>query len=102
MINRDLYERLGGLRGIYVQGDFEDSDLCLRLAEEGLESWYLPDAELYHLEAQSYPSDLRRLTHRYNAWLQTHLWNDRIEAMAQMFPEIAEESGQPIAVGPWP
>ena len=35
MIDRELYERIGGLRGMYVQGDFEDSDRCLRLAEAG-------------------------------------------------------------------
>jgi O-antigen biosynthesis protein len=81
MIDRGLYEELGGLRGMYVQGDYEDSDLCLRLLECGRENWYLPDAELFHLEAQSYPSELRRLTRRYNTWLHTHLWGTRIERL---------------------
>jgi GT2 family glycosyltransferase len=81
MIDRERYERMGGLRGQFVQGDYEDSDLCLRLREEGLASWYLPDAELYHLEAQSYPSELRRTTSAYNTWLQSHLWSERIEAV---------------------
>lgn len=80
MIDRALYHRLGGLRDIYVQGDFEDSDLCLRLAEAGLENWYLPAVELYHLEGQSYPGELRRLTWRYNAWLHTRLWDEQIAA----------------------
>ena len=31
MIQRDLYRELDGLRSIYIQGDYEDSDLCLRL-----------------------------------------------------------------------
>jgi len=81
MIDRERYEQLGGLRGQFVQGDYEDSDLCLRLRELGLDSWYLPDAELYHLEAQSYPNELRRLTSAYNTWLHSHLWSDRIAAM---------------------
>jgi GT2 family glycosyltransferase len=93
MIARDLYQQLGGLRGIYVQGDFEDSDLCLRLAEAGYENWYLPDAELYHLEGQSYPAPMRQLTGRYNAWLHTHLWNENIEkVMAQYASPVTKRS----------
>jgi GT2 family glycosyltransferase len=84
MINADLYKRLGGLRGIYVQGDFEDSDLCLRLIEAGYENWYFADAELYHLEGQSYALASRQLNAQYNTWLNTRLWNEHIEAvMAQ-------------------
>lgn len=83
MIDRERYEQLGGLRGRFVQGDYEDSDLSMRLRELGLASWYLPDAELYHLEAQSYPTELRRLTTAYNTWLHTHLWDERLaDAMA--------------------
>jgi GT2 family glycosyltransferase len=83
MIERERYEQLGGLRGQFVQGDYEDSDLCLRLRELGLASWYLPDAELYHLEAQSYPNELRRATSAYNTWLHSYLWSEAIaEVMA--------------------
>ena len=78
MIAREHYERLGGLRGIFVRGDYEDFDLCLRLSEEGRDSWYVPDVELYHLEAQSYTADLRAPANRYNMWLHTHIWGERI------------------------
>jgi len=81
MIDRALYAQVGGLRGMYVQGDYEDSDLCLRLIEAGYENWYLPTAELYHLEGQSYPGVLRQLTYRYNTRLHTGLWNEHIEAV---------------------
>jgi len=83
MIDHDLFERVGGFRGIYVQGDYEDTDLCLRLREDGLENWYLPEVELYHLEGQSYPSELRRIMSRYNAWLHTRTWSERIEALVE-------------------
>ena len=83
MVSRELYEQLGGLRGIYVRGDYEDFDLCLRLAEAGRQNWYLPAVELYHLEALSYDSEVRRHANRYNAWLHTHLWRERIEALAR-------------------
>lgn len=81
MIDRDLFETFGGLRGIYVQGDYEDSDLCLQLSGKGYENWYTPSAELYHLEGQSYSPDRRRPANRYNMWLHSHLWGDRIAAI---------------------
>jgi GT2 family glycosyltransferase len=82
MISAELYRSLGGLRGVYVQGDYEDSDLCLRLAELGLDRWFYPDVELYHLEGQSYALADRRPTTEYNAWLHTHLWKEQIESLA--------------------
>jgi len=74
-----VYERLGGLRGLYVQGDYEDSDLCLRLRDAGLECWYMPQVELYHLEGQSFLSPTRAASADYNRWLHTRLWNETIE-----------------------
>jgi GT2 family glycosyltransferase len=81
MISRALFQAHGGLRGSYIQGDYEDSDLCLRLSEAGLENWYLPEVELHHLEGQSYAMPLRQLTGRYNRWLHTHLWDAQIRAL---------------------
>jgi GT2 family glycosyltransferase len=91
LISRELYQAIGGLRAVYVQGDFEDSDLCLRLLREGFENWYLPEAELYHLEGQSYAAPLRRLTSRYNAWLHTRYWADAIAETAEE-PRPAKET----------
>jgi GT2 family glycosyltransferase len=81
MIARSLYEDLGGLRGIYVQGDYEDTDLCMRLMARGLENWYYPGAEVFHLEALSYMPSMRMPANRYNAWLHTHLWRKQIEEL---------------------
>jgi hypothetical protein len=81
MIDRELYRSLGGLRSIFIQGDYEDSDLCLRLAEAGYDTWYLADVELYHLEGQSYPGPLRASASRYNRWLHSRLWRSRIESL---------------------
>ena len=82
MISTELYRELGGLRGAYLRGDYEDSDLCLRLHEMGRETWYMPDVELYHLEGQSYPTHERSLTSDYNKWLQTHQWAEELAAQA--------------------
>jgi GT2 family glycosyltransferase len=89
MVDRALYHGVGGLQEIYVMGGFEDSDLCLRLVEGGKRNWYLADVELYHLEAQSLPGHIRP-ANRYNAWLQTHLWNEQIGALMRAQPEAAD------------
>ncbi len=81
MINSHLYHQLEGLQGIYVQGDYEDSDLCLRLIENGYENWYYPSVQLYHLEGQSYPEQLRQLSYQYNCWLHARLWDKQIESI---------------------
>jgi GT2 family glycosyltransferase len=83
LIDRELYDQVGGLRNIYVQGDYEDADLCMRMMEGARQNWYLPAVELYHLEALSYQSNLRLAANRYNGWLHTHLWHDRIAALME-------------------
>lgn len=85
MVDRRLYQRLGGFPTIYVQGDYEDADFCLRLLDEGLHNWYLPDAELYHLEGQSYRPDARRPLNRYNMWLHNHIHGTSVERVMESF-----------------
>ncbi len=81
LIDRMLFHEIGGLAERYVQGDFEDSDLCLRLTEAGYTNWYLPTVDLYHLEGQSYPTSLRQRTTLFNRWLFTQQWDAAIGAM---------------------
>jgi GT2 family glycosyltransferase len=86
MVERRLYQSVGGLPHSYVQGGYEDSHFCLQLMEQGLRNRYAPEIELYHLEAQSYVSTAHRARYtRYNVWLQTMLWGDRLEALADEF-----------------
>lgn len=85
MIARSLYDSVGGLSGTYVQGDYEDSDICLQMLDQGRSNWYLPDVELYHLEGQSYSPDVRVPANRYNAWLHTERWSEKItQVMSQL------------------
>ena len=42
MIERELFEDLGGLQQIYVRGDYEDSHLCLELLDRGRETGTCP------------------------------------------------------------
>jgi GT2 family glycosyltransferase len=78
MVDRHLYESIGGLPTAYIQGDYEDADFCLRLLKQGLGNWYLPLAELYHLEGQSYAPEVRRPLNRYNMWVHNHVWGATI------------------------
>lgn len=85
MIDRELFWRTGGLDQGYVQGDFEDTDLCMRLREQGRENWYEPQIELYHLEGVSYPLSSRIANSVYNRWRHSRKWSAEIEsAMAAM------------------
>jgi GT2 family glycosyltransferase len=90
MISHELYKQVGGFHSAYVQGDFEDSDLCLRLSKAGRDNWYLPAVALYHLEAQSYPTQLRQSVSAYNRWLHSEMWNVEIAATMRRFSQLAE------------
>ena len=93
MIARDLYQKMDGLSGDYLQGDFEDSDLCLRLLEAGRQNWYFAGAALYHLEASSYDPEARRLHDAFNRWLHSHVWGKRLAALDG--PAVARIAAMP-------
>jgi hypothetical protein len=78
MIDRALFDRVGGLPGIYVEEGYEGSDLCLQLAEQRLECWYLPDVELYHAQVPRGPEERRPAAERYDRWLHSHRWGDQL------------------------
>jgi GT2 family glycosyltransferase len=84
MIETAMYREIGGLRGMYIQGDYEDSDLCLRLSRAGRQNWYFPHVELYHLEGQSYPSEERHVTGAYNKWLHSHTWSEEMSVIMEI------------------
>ena len=92
LIDRERYEEVGGLPLHYVQGDYEDSELCLRLAEAGYENWYLSEVELYHLEGQSYVADTRRVPSEYNMWLHSEIWGERIEELMAEFDALGSQT----------
>lgn len=77
LMARDLLAEMGGLDEGYAIGDFEDADLCLRLAARGLGCAVDMDVALHHLERQSQAgSELRwrmNLT-LANAWLHERRW----------------------------
>ncbi|MBP2298994.1 glycosyltransferase [Azospirillum picis] len=77
LTTRAIYAAAGGFCEDYVIGDFEDSDLCLRIREQGLDIRYTPSVELYHLERRSigrHQGYTRGVASEYNRWLHGRRW----------------------------
>lgn len=53
LLEKSLYDEIGGFDAMYVLGDFEDSDLCLKVIEKGLDIYVDNEVVLYHLERLS-------------------------------------------------
>lgn len=88
---RETYERVGGFTEDYVIGDYEDSDLCLKIRRLGLQIAYEPAACLYHLERRSIRRSqdyMRGVASQYNSWLHTQRWEDDIRDL------MADRSGK--------
>jgi GT2 family glycosyltransferase len=79
----ELYRELDGLSTDYVKGGYEDADLCMRIHERGLETWYVPEVELYHLEGRSYVPSQTDMSNRFNAWLFNQRWGERVDSMGE-------------------
>lgn len=79
MLKKAIYEEVGGFTEDYIIGDFEDSDLCLKIRDKGYQNWYIPSIELYHLERQSQSmtgeDHWRFHLTLYNCWFHSLKWN---------------------------
>lgn len=86
MISKGLYQKVGGLDEQYFLGDFEDSDLCLKLIEQGKKNYYMSNLKLYHLERQSQSlfenNDWKTKVTVYNCWQHTKRWDQLISRLA--------------------
>jgi GT2 family glycosyltransferase len=84
LVQRDDYEAVGGVCEDYVIGDYEDSDLCLRLRESGAPILYVPEAELFHFERRSislHQGYTRTTASLYNRLLHHQRWDADIAAL---------------------
>ncbi|CAO3433721.1 glycosyltransferase [Azospirillum doebereinerae] len=92
LTTRAAYETAGGFCEDYVIGDFEDSDLCLRIRDAGLDIRYVPSVELYHLERRSigrHQGYTRGVASEYNRWLHSIRWDGRMAALMAQAWEAA-------------
>ena len=83
-IRRKLFEQIGGVCEDYIIGDYEDSDLCLRVRSAGSAITYVPEAELFHFERRSiglHAGYTRTHAALYNRLLHHARWDDTITAL---------------------
>jgi GT2 family glycosyltransferase len=79
VMSRALALALKGFDESFIVGDFEDSDLCLRVKQRGLSCAVDHDVQLYHLERKSQvaPGQSWRMNLTlYNAWVHQRRWFD--------------------------
>jgi GT2 family glycosyltransferase len=96
LLHRGVFEDVDGFSEDYVIGDYEDSDLCLKIRAQGFDIRYVPDAELYHFERKSISTHsdyMRGVATQYNAWLHAQRWDDQMtEFSMQGVPQPAAEA----------
>jgi GT2 family glycosyltransferase len=83
-VRAEAWRAVGGISTDYVIGDYEDSDLCLRLRADGGEIGYVPAAELFHFERQSirdHGGYAKSLAATYNRGLHHRRWAPDIAAL---------------------
>ena len=93
LIRRAAWDEVGGFASDYIVGDYEDSDLCLRLRQAGGEIFYEPAAELFHFERQSIAQHggyAGTVAAAYNRRLHHRRWDVAIEALMEVFPRMGE------------
>jgi GT2 family glycosyltransferase len=96
LVHRSLYEAVNGLTEDFIIGDYEDSDLCLKIRGNGRSIRYEPAAELYHFERQSiryHKGYTRTIACAYNRRLHAARWDGAMEETMRRFgAPVAEEA----------
>lgn len=88
LVRQKLFEQAGGVTEDYIIGDYEDSDLCLKLRAAGAAIAYVPQAELWHFERRSITAHrgyTRTLASLYNRRLHHARWDSAIAALMAGF-----------------
>lgn len=94
LIPRGIYEEVSGFSEDYVVGDYEDSDLCLKLRSRGYDIRYEPRAELYHFERRSitlHAGYVGTAASAYNRALHAGRWSDLMAEVTSGEELSAEE-----------
>lgn len=85
LVEKQKYDAIGGFDTSYILGDFEDSDLCLKLLESGYDNYILGTEKLYHLERQSQSlvnqGDWKFKLTLFNGWQHTQRWDQLIQRL---------------------
>lgn len=88
MVRRPLFEAVDGFTEDYVVGDYEDSDLCLKLRRAGAAITYEPAAELWHFERRSislHAGYAGTLASTYNRRLHAARWSGEMATLTKRY-----------------
>lgn len=88
LVRRQAFLDVGGFTEDYIIGDYEDSDLCLKLRAAGGDICYAPDAVLYHFERKSinrHAGYQRSVAGLYNRWLAGQRWDHAMQDLMARF-----------------
>lgn len=97
LVRRNRFEAVRGFTEDYIIGDYEDSDLCLKLRGQGGRIAYVPDAELWHFERRSiriHDGYARTLAGSYNRALHHRRWDETIAGVMERFTQAAGRAGR--------
>lgn len=87
MLRKEDFSAVGGFDPMYVLGDFEDSDVCLKIEALGKKNVIRHDIELYHLERQSQnlvqPGRWKHNITVLNAITYNKKWKNELTAMEE-------------------
>lgn len=88
LVRRQSFLDVGGFTEDYIIGDYEDSDLCLKLRETGGDIFYCPEAVLFHFERKSinrHAGYQRSVAGLYNRWLAGQRWDGAMRTLMARF-----------------
>jgi GT2 family glycosyltransferase len=98
LVRREIYEAVHGLTEDFIIGDYEDSDLCLKIRGSGYAIRYEPAAELYHFERQSirhHAGYTRTIACAYNRRLHAARWDTAMGDVMRRFDASTGEDERP-------
>ncbi len=89
LLRREDFDAVGGWSTDYIIGDFEDSDLCLKMRAQGKKTIYHPHVSFVHLERQTFAllgdDGYRQRLTIFNAITHQQKWRS----------ELSSSQGQP-------
>jgi hypothetical protein len=92
------FDRCGGFAELYQSSIKEAADLHLKLATAGLETWYVPRAELYVLDRPAGRANPPREPGSFDDWLFNRRWAEVLAAGPPAGPN--EAAAQPCPCSP--
>jgi GT2 family glycosyltransferase len=82
LMTKNTFKSVNGFDRAYLRGDFEDSDLCLKLLDKGLKLGIVRDSGIFHLERQTISAQeggLRTKITLVNSYIYTKKWRIKLQ-----------------------